>query len=383
MGAGIICARMRKSLFRPLYLFLVIVILIPIIAGLWIWRYVGILAEPILLPLNEEFQDLPLIPEQPVGMQLTHLSFQGWDGTEIPFVIVAKAEEDSARQRSVRAELTEQQVRKLQNIDYVLVCVEWDHGMQSALSLADYLTGAGLTCVLWEPRGKDNARQYCTHGLKESNDVPLLINQLAARCGKERPIIVAVGQGFGADLLIQATAKDDRIRGIVAIDALASLRESISRTMPDTITSKIKLALMDARINSDRGFECFDVAPVESATNIHRDTPALIVYLQQDPHIRTINDALSIYRQLPCDNKEVWALATAQDAPDATTRIQHCTVGEGENERTYDIELQLKKSKEKAYLDIIFWLYNQFLTAIDKPHISTPNRPILTPNSHL
>lgn len=374
---------MRKSLFRPLYILLIIVILIPIIGWLWVWRYVGILAEPILLPLNEEFQNLALIPEQPVGMKLTHLSFQGWDGTEVPFIIVEKAEEDSARQRSVRAELTDQQVRKLHNIDYVLVCVEWDHGMQSALSLADYLTGAGLTCVLWEPRGKDNARQYCTHGLHESKDVPILINQLVTHSGKDRPLIVALGQGFGADLLIQAAPQDDRIRGIVAIDTLASLRESISRTMPDNIMSKIKLALMDARINKDKGFEFFDVAPVESATNIHRDTPALVVYLQQAPHIRTINDALSIYRQLPSDNKEVWALATEQDSPEATTRIQHCTVGEGENERTYDIEIQLKRSKEKIYTDIIFWLYNQFLSAIDKPHISTPNRPVLTPDIEL
>ncbi|MBE6419724.1 MAG: hypothetical protein E7031_06280 [Akkermansiaceae bacterium] len=358
-------------------------ILIPIMGGLWVWHYVGILAEPVLHPINEEFQGLSTIPEQHVGMRLTPLTFQGWDGAEIPAVLVEKAEEDSARQRAVRAELTEEHIRKLQNIDYAIVCVEWDHGIQSALPLADYLTGAGIPCILWEPRGKDNARQYCTHGLQESDDVPLLINQLVIRSGKERPLIIAVGQGFGADLLLQAAAKDDRIRGIVAIDALASLRESISRTMPDNLVSKVKLALMDARINKEQGFECFDVAPVESATNINRDTPALIVYLQQDPHIRTINDALSIYRQLPSDTKEVWALTTAQDPPGATTRIQHCTVGEGENERTYDIELQLKNGPESAYMDIIFWLHNQFLTAIDKPHVSTPNRPILTPRSQL
>lgn len=370
-------------IFRPLYILLLIAILIPVTGALWVWQYIGNLTEPILLPLNEEYKNLSAVPEQHLGIRFTDISFNGWDGTPVTAVIAEKDDEDSSRQRSVLSGLNNRQTDKLKHIDYALVCVDWDHGIRSALPLAEYLTAAGIRCILWEPRGKDSARSFCTHGLKECEDVPLLIDELVKRCGKERPIIIAVGQGYGAGMLLQAAAKDDRLRGIVSIDALASLRESISRTMPEGILSQVKLALMDVYINRSVGFECFDVVPVDSATNLNRDTPALIINLQQDNPIRTINDALTIYRQLPSDTKEVWALPTEADAPGATTRIQHCTVGQGENERTYDIELHLKPDENSVYTAIIYWLHDIFLTSIDKPHVSTPNRPILTPDTQL
>lgn len=371
------------KLFRPLYILLLVVILVPAAGGLWLWQYISRMAEPVLLPLNDEYHELSAIPEQHLGIRLTEISFRGWDGNTVPAVIAEKDEEDSSRQRSVLSELANKQTDKLQHIDYALVCVDWDHGIRSALPLAEYLTAAGIRCVLWEPRAKDNARAFCTHGLKECRDVPLLVDALAEACGKERPLIIAVGQGYGAGLLLHATANDDRIRGIVAIDAFASLRESLSRTMPENLLSRVKLALMDLKINRTVGFECFDVAPVESASNIHRDTPALVINLQQDNPICTINDALSIFRQLPSDCKEVWALPTPQDAPGATTRTEECTVGQGDNERSYTFELHLVADENTAFTSIIYWLHDQFLTAIDKPRVTTPARPILTADSQL
>lgn len=370
-------------IFRPLYILLMIAILLPVTGALWVWQYIGSLTEPILLPINEEYNNLSAIPEQHLGIRFTDISFTGWDGIPITAVIAEKDDEDSSRQRSVLSGLNNQQTDKLKHIDYALVCVDWDHGIRSALPLAEYLTAAGIRCILWEPRGKNNKRGHCTHGLQESADVPLLIDKLEEHCGKERPILVAVGQGYGAGLLLQAGATDDRIRGIVSIDAIASLRESISRTMPESIITQIKLALMDAHINRSVGFECFDVVPVDAATNINRDTPVLIINLQQDNPIRNINDALAIYRQLPCDTKEVWSLRTADDAPEADTRIQHCTVGQGENEQTFDVEISLRNNENEAYTHIIHWLHNRFLVAIDKPHITIPNRPILTSDTQL
>lgn len=360
-----------------------IAILLPVTGALWVWQYIGKLTEPILLPINEEYNNLSAIPEQHLGIRFTDISFTGWDGITITAVIAEKDDEDSSRQRSVISGLNNQQTDKLRHIDYALVCVDWDHGIRSALPLAEYLTAAGIRCILWEPRGKENQRQHCTHGLQESADVPLLIDKLEEHGGKERPMLVAVGQGYGAGLLLQAGALDDRIRGIISIDAIASLRESISRTMPESIVTQIKLALMDAHINRSVGFECFDVVPVDAAININRDTPVLIISLQQDNPIRNINDALAIYRQLPCDTKEVWALRTSADDPNADTRIQHCTIGQGENERTFDVEISLRNSENEAYTHIIHWLYDRFLVAIDKPHISIPDRPILTTDSQL
>lgn len=372
------------NIFRPLNLIILAAILIPVLGAMYVWHQIGDMAEPIILPLNhQKNKNLSTIPEEHLGIRLSEFSFIGHDGTVIPAIEAAKDEEDSSRQRSVLSELDHTQANKLQYIDYALVCVDWDYGIRSALPLAEYLTAAGIRCILWEPRGKDNARLYCTHGLRESQDVPLLIDTLAKRCNKERPIIVAVGQGYGAGLLLRATAADDRIRGIVSIDAMASLRESISRTMPDDWLTHVKLALIDFKICRTVGYECFDVAPVESATNINRNTPALIINLQQDNPIHTINDALAIFRQLPCDTKDAWTLRTTADPPHATTRTEICTVGQGENEQQQEYELHLMESEEAAYTGIIRWLHDTFLTAIDKPHIITPQRPRLTPDSQL
>ncbi len=372
------------KIFRPLNLIITAAILIPVIGAMYIWHHISDLAEPIIQPLNhQKNKNISTIPEEHLGLRLAEFSFTGHDGAQIPAIEAAKDAEDSSRQRSVLSEIDLKQTDKLQYIDYALVCVDWDYGIRSALPLAEYLTAAGIRCILWEPRGKDNARQYCTHGLRESEDIPHLIDALAKRCGKERPVIVAVGQGYGAGLLLRATAADDRIRGIVAIDAMASLRESISRTMPDGWITHIKLALIDFKISRTVGYECFDVAPVESATNINRNTPALIINLQQDNPIHTLNDALAIYRQLPCDTKQAWTLRNAGDPPLACTRTEICTVGQGENEQQQEFELRLMDNEEAAYTGIIRWLHDDFLTAIDKPHIITPQRPRLTPDSQL
>lgn len=371
------------KLLRPLYVFLLIAITVPVMGALWVWQYISRMAEPVLRPLNHEYHNLTAIPEQHLGLKFSDISFTGWDSNRVTAVIAEKDEVDSSLQRSVISGLNEQHADKLQHIDYALVCVDWDHGIRSALPLAEYLTAAGIRCVLWEPRGQNDARPYCTHGLKESRDVPLLVDALAAACGKERPIIIAVGQGYGAGLLLHATAIDDRIRGIISIDAFASLRESLSRTMPDNILTFIKLSLMDLKINRTVGFECFDVAPVESATNIHRDTPALIINLQQDNPICTINDALTIYRQLPSDCKDVWALPAASDPPGATSRTEQCTIGQGDNEKVFTVDIRLIADENAVYASILNWLHDRFLVAIDKPRVTTPARPILTRGTQL
>ena len=82
-GAAIIHARIRMRLFRPLYIILLIVILLPVTGALWVWQYMVRLAEPILLPLNEDYNNLSAVPEQHLGIKFTDISFKGWDTTEI------------------------------------------------------------------------------------------------------------------------------------------------------------------------------------------------------------------------------------------------------------------------------------------------------------
>lgn len=371
------------KLFRPIRLLLLAMLIALVTGGLWLWNHISNLADPIITPLNDSYTNLSTVPEKHLGIRMTPLNFTGWDGGEVTAILAEKDDEESARQRTVSADLLSRRADKLRHIDYALVCVDWDHGIRSALPLAEYLTAAGITCVLWEPRGSNNRRTHCTHGLKESEDVPLLLDMLTQHSGKERPVIIGVGQGYGAGMLLQAAARDERLRGIISIDAYASLRESISRTMPDSLLSTVKLALMDIKINGAVGYECFDVAPVESASNLNRDTPALIINIARTNPICTLKDAITIFRQLPCDTKGIWTLHSQQDPVDATTRPYTYAVGKGERAATATIELQLLKNEEEVFTSIIHWLNEDFLNAIDKPHVSTPDRPVLTTDKQL
>lgn len=345
----------------------------------YLWRYTSRETEPVLHPINQEYVNYSHIPQKAAGLHLEPFSFTGWDGTEIPAVIAVKAGEESSRQLTVSAELARHKAEELRGIDYVLVCVDWDHGIRSALPLAESLTAAGLTCVLWEPRGKNDVRTYCTHGLQESRDVPFLINTLRDRHPSEDPTIIAIGQGFGADMMLQAAAVEPRISGLVSIDAYTSLRHSVERLMPPTGLRLITLTLIDLRIKHEVGFESFNVAPVESATYISREVPVLVVNLEQDNPARMLEDALGIYSRLPVDCKEVWSLRNASDPPQAAQRIVAFSAGSKNQEE--EIPVTLIDSREDAMPSIIRWMNDTMVPAIEAPHVPTPERPTLSPDS--
>lgn len=368
------------TFFRPIRILLLAMLTALVIGGVHLWNYVADMTEPVLVPINRSYAGYSTVPQKVLGLKLEQFSFTGWDGGEVLAVIAQKDGEESSRQLSVTGDLTQHKAERLGMIDYALICVDWDHGIRSALPLAESLTAAGITCVLWEPRGAGNRRPHCTHGLKESADVPLLINELTRRSGKESPVIVGVGQGYGAGLMLQAAANEPRLAGIISIDAYASLRESITRTMPDSLLTLATLSLMDLRINSSVGFECFDVAPVESAAKLDRNTPVLIVNLAQDNPISNINDAVTIYRQLPSDKRELWTMHDHRDHPDATTRS---IMPPGAAERTKPVVATLHKDEDSAVIAMVHWLNDTFVSALDTPHVHVPAKPLLTSDCQL
>ena len=368
------------SFFRSIRILLLTTLTAMVIGGVHLWNYVEDMTEPVLVPINRSYAGYSTIPQKVLGLKLEQFSFTGWDGGEVLAVIAEKDGEESSRQLTVTGDLTVNKVERLGVIDYALICVDWDHGIRSALPLAESLTAAGITCVLWEPRGTDNRRPYCTHGLKESADVPLLINELTRRSGKSAPVIVGVGQGYGAGLMLQAAAGEPRLAGVISIDAYASLRESITRTMPKSPFTLATLSLMDLRINSSVGFESFDVAPVESAAKLDRNVPVLIVNLAQDNPITNINDAVTIYRQLPSDRRDLWTMHTQKDAPDATTRS---ILPLGATERTLPVVANLHKDEDSAVIAMVHWLNDTFATSLDTPHVHVPARPLLTSDCQL
>lgn len=351
--------------------------------GVHLYFYINDLAQPVLTPVNQAYSGYANLPKKAPGLHLAPFTFTGWDGGEMQAVLVTKEGEESSRQLSVIGDLAAHPAENLSSIDYALVCVDWDHGICSSLPLAETLTAAGIPCVLWDPRGMNDRRPYCTHGLKESQDVPLLLNALTERTGKSDAVIVGVGQGYGAGLLLQAAPTEPRLRGLISLDAYASLRESVQRTLPESIFTPLTLTLMDLRFNNTVGLDSFDVAAVERASAIPRTVPVLSVNLAQDNPVSTLKDAITIYRRLQSDSKEVWTLRHAEDAPDAEERTVEYVSGSGEKARKAAVAVRLFKDEDSVLTAMLHWMDEYVVAAVRAPRVADPARPVLTPGIRL
>ena len=351
--------------------------------GFLLWRSVDNRVQPLLRPVNPAYAGYESVPESIPGMALRPFTFTGWDGEPVQAVEVWKEGEESSRQLSVMGALATHGVDRLHEIDYALVCVDWDHGILSAVPLAEALTAAGLHCVLWNPRGVDDRRAYCTHGLREAADVPPLIDALVGHSAKERPAVVAVGQGYGANLLLRAAAREPRIRGLVSIDAFASLSQSVGRLIDGQLSKILLRQLMDMRINSVIDMESFEVAPVQSASEINRNVPALAVNLVQDNPVSTMDDALAIYRRLKSDNRALWAIRTAEDDADDTERKIELLEGPSGKEQPVIETVRLLRDEEDAVVAIIHWLNDCVVESIVAPPPVDLPRPVPNPQSEL
>lgn len=352
-----------------------------VVGGIQMWLYINDLAQPVLTPINQAYSGYANLPKKAQGLHLAPFTFKGWDGGEMQAVLVTKEGEESSRQLTVIGDLTLHPAPDLHAIDYALVCVDWDHGICSSLPLAESLTAAGIPCVLWDPRGMNNRRPYCTHGLKESQDVPLLLNALTERTGKKDAVIVGVGQGYGAALLLQAAPEEPRIRGLVSLDAYASLRESVQRTfLPQSLFSQVTLALMDLKFNNTVGLNSFDVAPVERASAISRTVPVLVINMEQDNPVSNLKDALTIFKRLKSDARAVWTLRNEQDAPDAEERTETFTQGSGEKARKAEVKVRLLKDADAVMTAMIHWLDETVVPAVRAPRVADPDRPLLKPD---
>ncbi len=354
----------------------ILLLLLSIIGGAgYFWWYAGYQAGPILTPINPTYSDANFDPTSMSGVELEYFDFTAWDGGQSRAAIVRKEGEESSRQLSVLAALKTEQRDNLASIDYVLVAVEWDEGIKSAMSLAEMLTAVGLKCVLWDARGLENRQAYCTHGLKERGDIPLLIDELARRDGKENPVCVAIGQGYGATTLLQAAPEEKRLRALISIDAYASLRESLMRTMPDSPMTLAMLWLIDRRIVHTVGYECFDVAAVECVSALNKDVPSLFINLIHGSPVVNLQDAINIYRQSSSLYKQVWTLRSDADGMDADYRVVHTrdeAFGKAVNK---DFDIILKDDEQSALIDMIAWLNDVLVEALREDETPTPVRP--------
>ena len=225
--------------------------------------------------------------------------------------------------------------------ELVVICTSWDNGVQGSLPLAEGLTGAGYSCLVWNPRGRDNARQYCTYGLKEYADVTALLDAVAEKTGGLPPV-AAVGQGFGAAVLLKAASEDPRIRCMVSMDCFPSLKTVAMREMEQDWGKTLcypAFWLMDAGVAWRADFSTFDVAPVDYALKL--DYPAMVVCTNQY-FFSTLEDSLSIYDSLKNDKKQLYE-SIREGEPYGTKERTFLPVIEGKkgqkSEKTYKVNV--------------------------------------------
>lgn len=355
--------------------FFVVVLLLAVAVGCTLWQRVNARVKKLLLPENPLLVGYTDLPDKTQGVQLTPFEIIGWDGTPVQACKVhctAGKDEMTPRQLTTLDLLAKAKPNELSGIDYALVCVDWDHGIRSALPLAEQLAAAGIKCVLWEPRGKNSSRPWCTHGLHESRDIPLLIQALEKEAGRKDMIIAGVGQGFGAGLMLQAAAVEPRLRAVVAINPSSSLNKILKRAQVNAPMRE----LIGWRMSQLTGLEPFDIAAVKSAAAIDREVPVLIIYRQEEETASSSqDDAVAIYTQLKSDGKRLLATRSEKDAPDATTRTVIYSPEGGSREILQEVEAELIDNEEEIPVEALLWLTEQVPAMQEHPLPATTPTP--------
>ena len=322
---------------------------------LTLWRRVDVQVKRLLLPNVLMYAGFEDVPEKTQGVQFDTFEVQGWDGLPVRVCIVRKAdnsEELTPRQHTLLDRLSGIELDELSDIDYALISVNWDHGIHSALPLAEGLAAAGIKCVLWEPRGSNSRRPWCTHGLQESQDVPLIIDALEKKAGRQGLMVVGIGSGFGAELMLQAAAKEPRLRATVAINPAASL----NKTLKSARVSTPMRELIGWRMNQLTGLEPFDIAAVKSASLLPREVPVMLVHTGEQGEGGTMDDAVAIFTQLKSDMRRLITPRNGSDAPDATTRTIIYSPEGGTHEVQQKVETELTSEAEEIPVEILRWL---------------------------
>lgn len=255
-------------------------------------------SDPVLQP----YSPVPIESSKSVFSSIEFV-VTGSDGIEVPGVILTKdkASEFSPLQSKMRDFVKRR--GKFKDFDdrgrgqVVLISTSWDNAMENSMRMAEVLCGLGYTCVVWDPRGVEKRRQFCSYGLEESKDVPLLIDEVERKIGKV-DLVSAIGRDFGAALLTQAAAKDVRIRSLVSIDNFCILKKSLSNAIirdMGAIRGYPTFWLVDAAMSFRAGYGSFDVVPIDAARVLK--IPVMIVC--EDKYAFTsMEDSIKLYEAL-------------------------------------------------------------------------------------
>lgn len=290
-------------------------------------------------PVLQPYTPSSVSSENKPGLNFEYFEFTGADGIPVKACIASRGDASNLTPKQARIRDLLKLRGKITSLDrqepVILICTSWDNGIENSISYAEAMTSAGYTCVLWDPRGKDNAREYCTYGYREADDVPLLIDTLEKKFGKDTAF-AAIGKDFGASVLMLAAPKDKRIRSLVSIDNFCILRAALLSGLQEEMSKHAayaKLWLIDIGMELRAGFRSFDVVPVDAARQL--SIPVMLV-CANEYYFSSLNDTATIFDalQTPWDKRSIY-VPLEKEEPYGTKK------------RTYTIVHELKDGKTK------------------------------------
>ena len=337
-----------------------VLILLPlavIAGGIWLLLHVDNQAQQLLHPTSSLYSGYSELPKQVQGLNLEPFAIHG-EGDHMIRACLASVHDSSIfgspRQQVVQERIKDTDLSGLEAADYVLVSADWDHGIRSALPMAEQLATAGLRCVLWEPRGTDQARSYCTRGILECKDVSYLIDELERRSGRKNLIVIGVGRAFGSELMLHAASNEPRLRGIVAIDVPAPLNKVLQRrSLPIW-----QRELIGWRMKNITGLEPFDFAAVKSVFKLPRERPVLLICSNKETPESESEDTYALYSQLHPEQRQLYILRRKEDPADTDHREIHYTQQGGTRSVKHNVRADLLNDSEAILPAILRWINN-------------------------
>lgn len=147
------------------------------------------------------------------------------------------------------------------------------HGWRSSAEMdftciLPFLHDQGLQCLLIDERAQgDSEGRWMTFGIRERQDVPVWVNDIANRFGREHPIFLH-GLSMGATTVLMASSEhlEGNVRGIIADSGFTSPYEIISKVWRDRtpFPSRFAVWLLNRYTNLFADFDLKAYSTVEA-----------------------------------------------------------------------------------------------------------------------
>lgn len=215
----------------------------------------------------------------------------------------------------------------------------------SAVGVIEWFTRRGFDVIAYDSRAHGQSDgSVCTYGFYEKRDLKGVIDSLSPG-----PIVV-MGHSLGGAVAIQGAAADERVTGVIAVEAFSDLRTIATERAPWFLPPPVIARAF--RVAEEQGhFDVAAVSPAVSAASLR--IPVLLIHGANDvdtrpDHSRRILLALKGPKQLllvpgaghnqSLNNPAVWAeierwLSYATMFPSCPTSLQTSSVNCGRSRR--------------------------------------------------